>query len=413
MLDISTPAEAKAWLADPGRSRACFNGLDLRACDFESVDLCGCVFAGCDLAPAAAAQAAQQGAALVPEVASVPFEVARKGVYRVAELYAGLEPGAPNARQHSFDYAAWRWFMDPETGQPRHLGVGDTLLARTHDTTLEHQLARLIAGLARPVVGIMGGHDTPRTDPLFATVAELARRLTRRNFLILTGGGPGLMEAANLGAFLAPFDDDALADALTILRTAPGTIGRDSRFGADGWIETACQVRARLLGAWYAAEPDGAINLGIPTWFYGHEPPNLFATHSAKLFYNSLREDGLVTTADAGIVFGPGHAGTVQEVFQDANQNYYRPAGTEPTPMILLGRAFWDLPIGDVPDRAGRRKPLAPLLKELAQERGPPAAFGSVVLRTDDPDEIVAMLEKAAAEQAAPRRADLWKRRMC
>lgn len=413
MLDVSTPAEAKAWLADPGRSSACFNGLDLRVFDFEVVDLGGCVFAGCDLAPAAAAQAAQQGAVLVPECARVPFEVARKGVYRVPELYAGLKPGRPNARTRTFDYAAWSWFMDPETRQPRHLGVGDTLLARTHDTTLEHQLARLIASLGRPVVGIMGGHDTPRTGPLFATVAELARRLTRKTFLILTGGGPSLMEAANLGAFLAPFADDTLADALAILTTAPDTIGQDSRYGAEAWIETACQVRSRLLGAWDGAEPDGAINLGIPTWFYGHEPPNLFATHIAKLFYNSLREDGLVTTADAGIVFGPGHAGTVQEIFQDANQNYYRPASTEPTPMILLGKAFWDLPVRDVPDRVGRAKPLAPLLKELAQEKGPPDAFGGVVLRTDDPDEIVAMLEKTATEKSAPRRADLWKKRMC
>ncbi|HEY1879056.1 MAG TPA: hypothetical protein VGG68_03905 [Caulobacteraceae bacterium] len=408
MLDVSTPAEAQVWLANPDRPRACFNGLDLCDFDFETTDLCGCVFTGCDLSPAALAQAAQQGAALVPEVASVPFQVARERVYRVAELYAGLKPGTPKARQHTFDYAAYGWFMDPATQRPRHLGVGDTLLARTHDTTLELQLARLIGRLDRPVVGVMGGHDTPRTDPHFAAVAELARRLTRRNFLILTGGGPGLMEAANLGAFLAPFEDGALDAAFKVLVKAPNTLGPD----ADAWLETACQVRKTLLGAWDADEPEGSINLGIPTWFYGHEPPNLFATHIAKMFYNSLREDGLVTMADAGIIFGPGHAGTVQEVFQDANQNYYRPPNTEPTPMILLGKAFWDLPIDQIPDTATRAKPLAPLLKELAEEKGAPDNFGGVVLRTDDPDEIVELLEKAAREKAAPRCADLWKRRM-
>ena len=33
------------------------------------------------------------------------------------------------------------------------------------------------------------------------------------------------------------------------------------------------------------------LSLGVPTWFYGHEPPNLFATRIAKFFTNALRED--------------------------------------------------------------------------------------------------------------------------
>jgi len=57
---------------------------------------------------------------------------------------------------------------------------------------------------------------------------------------------------------------------------------------------------------------------------YGHEPPNLFSFHIAKYFYNSLREDGLVTISNAGLIFAKGNAGTVQEIFQDTTLVYYR-----------------------------------------------------------------------------------------
>ncbi len=61
-------------------------------------------------------------------------------------------------------------------------------------------------------------------------------------------------------------------------------------------------------------------SIGIPTWLYGHEPPAPFATHIAKYFANSVREDGLLTIAKHGVIFAPGSAGTTQEIFQDATQ---------------------------------------------------------------------------------------------
>ncbi len=71
----------------------------------------------------------------------------------------------------------------------------------------------------------------------------------------------------------------------------------------------------------------GRDTLGVPTWFYGHEPPNLFATAIAKYFRNATREAILLQICDAGIVFLPGAGGTVQEIFQDACENYYATAG--------------------------------------------------------------------------------------
>ena len=50
----------------------------------------------------------------------------------------------------------------------------------------------------------------------------------------------------------------------------------------DDWLAAARDVRAAVR--------EGAPSLGIPTWFYGHEPSNLFATAVAKYFRNALRE---------------------------------------------------------------------------------------------------------------------------
>ena len=129
------------------------------------------------------------------------------------------------------------------------------------------------------------------------------------------------MEAANLGARYAVRPDD-LDDALAMLATVPSY-----HPSIDAW------VHAGLRGA--GAPPGGADTLGIPTWHYGHEPPNPFATAIAKYFRNSTREAILLEVCDAGIVFLPGRAGTVQEIFQDACENYYADESAV-APMVLV-----------------------------------------------------------------------------
>ncbi len=50
-----------------------------------------------------------------------------------------------------------------------------------------------------PAVSIFGSARTPRSDPYYAKCRKLARMLAEQDFAIITGGGPGLMEAANRG----------------------------------------------------------------------------------------------------------------------------------------------------------------------------------------------------------------------
>jgi uncharacterized protein (TIGR00730 family) len=51
-----------------------------------------------------------------------------------------------------------------------------------------------------PAVSIFGSARTPPADPDYEQARLLARRLTEEGFTIITGGGPGIMEAASRGA---------------------------------------------------------------------------------------------------------------------------------------------------------------------------------------------------------------------
>jgi predicted Rossmann-fold nucleotide-binding protein len=328
-----------------------------------------------------------------PAAAGVPFRLRPRGpgvvdgLYTVAALYDRLNPAEPTSWRLTYDHAAYAWFIDRASGKPRPLHIAEAIAARIHDANIGAAIdAHLLRGQTK-TVGFMGGHDNARSDPAYRQIAVMARTLRRKGLQIVTGGGPGLMEAANFGAFLAPYDDDALDRCLETLMAA--------EFHADwaGWLRTACQARAQLLGDWKARPLVGSRNLGIPTWHYGNEPPNLFATAIGKYFYNSVREDGLVAVASGGLVFGPGAAGTVQEIFQDVTLNYYRPPGTCPTPMVFIGKDFWDPDAHDAEVAAPdpRRKPAYPLVRKMGADGG----FSDALLLCDDVDEMARFLEDA------------------
>ena len=167
-----------------------------------------------------------------------------------------------------------------------------------------------------------------RTDSHYASIARISKQLTERGKIMISGGGPGAMEATHLGAWMAGRSMEELDSALALLAEAP-------QFSDEHWLDCAFLVRQN----W--PQEQGFVSLGIPTWLYGHEPSTPLATHIAKYFDNSIREDGILTIAKGGIIYTPGSAGTLQEIFQDAVQNHYLSFGYA-SPMIFMDEALLD-----------------------------------------------------------------------
>ncbi len=261
----------------------------------------------------------------------LPF---RSTLYGPEELFAGFDGSDPTSYARTPDLLAYR-----STRLPASRDVG--MLRALHDQCITDARDALVAD--RRVVAIMGGHALARDEVAYRQVAELAADLTEAGFLVASGGGPGAMEATHLGALLAPGGRASLHEAIDHLCSQaafPEGSARLLRAGAvvdeevlarlHAWQRPAFEVVAGVAAA------QRGPSLSVPTWFYGHEPPTPFATHIAKYFSNSLREDGLLAVAADGVAFAPGRAGTLQEVFQDAAQNYYRVYGGRFSPMAFL-----------------------------------------------------------------------------
>ncbi|MFF4541267.1 LOG family protein [Streptomyces aureus] len=332
-----------------------FRAVDLtgRTRELGSAETAGAVFLGCPMEPEAEARVRLSGALVFPPVPGLPLDPYRGRLYSPDELFASLDAGyesTPDAR-------AYAWFQ-----QTRADGdIFASAVRALHDDSVSDTLDELLAG-AR-VVGVMGGHQMERGTEAYAEAARLGRTLARSGLVVATGGGPGAMEAANLGAYAAPFDDRMLDEALRVLAAAPSFTP-----SVTDWARAAFEVRER----W----PSGGPSVGVPTWFYGHEPPNAFAAHIAKYFANATREDGLLARSNAGVVFLPGAAGTVQEIFNNATPNFYGSRG-EPTPMVLVDRAHWT-----------ERYPAWELLKSLARDRAMEARIALVEGVDDAPQAL-------------------------
>jgi predicted Rossmann-fold nucleotide-binding protein len=256
-----------------------------------------------------------------------PVDPYRGALYTPEDLY----DASPYA--DSLDARAYAWSREPPTPEA-------TLAQALHDHAIDEALTGWLTG--RHLVGVMGGHDLDRSSAAYADAARLGWMLGQQH-VVATGGGPGAMEAANLGGFLSGASRDSLASAVASLAGVPSF-----RPSVDQWATKAMTVRDGLAGR---------DSLGVPTWFYGHEPPNVFATAIAKYFRNAAREAILLQICDAGIVFLPGVGGTVQEIFQDACENYYATPDTV-APMVLVGATYWTGTL-----------PAWPLLEALARGR--------------------------------------------
>lgn len=390
-MDIETLAELDRALAGGAPLAGMrLQDLDLTGHDdtFAShPDARGLVVLGGLLSPTLARDLTERGALVFPPAPGVPVNPYRAHLYAPEELYAGL---AEQGYAATPDAQAYRWSRDAGSAHDAYTAV----LRAMHDAAIGDALDELLDG-AR-VVGVMGGHALTRGSEAYTDAARLGHALADAGLVVATGGGPGAMEAANLGAFARTTADleRALVDlaacpsftpdigawaALALdtrhrLLCAPSDAGLDRAspnspapartpevaVPADVYAHDTAGTRPDSSGGDRRRGPDatGVRSLGIPTWFYGHEPPNVFCDGIAKYFSNAEREDGLLARSTAGIIVLGGAAGTVQEIFQAVTPRYYASDDMPLTPLVLVGRDHWT-----------REVPVWPAVEALAADR--------------------------------------------
>ncbi|WP_199849845.1 LOG family protein [Blastococcus sp. Marseille-P5729] len=342
-MEIHSREQLAAFLAanDGSLSAVRLQGLRLDADDplvgqIMTREVHGMLVLGDTFAPAIAPALSRQGALLLPSNPKVPFDPSHTVLYTPAELFAGVQDGYAS----TLDARCYRWSQAPDGAHD----IEHNLYAALHDTVITDALGEALADAGARPVAVMGGHAMARGSDDYRHAARLGRLLADR-FCVLSGGGPGAMEAVNLGAATHGADETVLDEALAVVAQV---VPFDD---VAAWAGAGFAAR-QLIDA---TGVRGTRSLGIPTWYYGHEPPNVFAHLVAKYFSNAIREDILLARAEALVVL-PGAAGTVQEIFQATVRNYYTLGELVPT--VLVGRDYWT-----------RTLPAWPLLERLGAGR--------------------------------------------
>ena len=380
MQEIDNPRDFEIWLNDPNRdTRTAIQALNLTPFKHSLLkqSLKGTLFLGCHMDADIASHLVFHGAMVIPASDGLAFQSHTARLYSPLELLSGFDPNLSEGYKSTLDYRIYQEYLNHGKDNPDSIYI--TLMRRLHDHSITDALMEAIEG--RKIVAIMGGHSMERSDPVYFKVARISRDLTRKGFTMVTGGGPGAMEATHLGAYLALRSLEDLEQAIEILKPRPEGAPRGKEYTDPDWLHRAMRVRECFPLSDH--EMQACMSIGIPTWLYGHEPPSAFPTHIAKYFANSVREDGLLTIAKYGVIFSPGSAGTIQEIFQDACQNHYAsfhegPGIAVASPMILLGVDWWT-----------SKKPAWPLLNHLSSN----LAYGKLVALTDSETEIVEKIE--------------------
>ena len=319
-------------------------------------------FLGCTFKRRDAIYLIEKGAFVYPKFKNIPYNPYRNFLYTWQELMEGYHPNQDKSR----DLKIYKHFSATKYNPSVH----EAMAQRIHDHSIDDALRKLLGyddyGMTqRKCVGFMGGHATKRGSEFYNKTALVAKRIAQMGYYVVTGGGPGIMEAANLGAYMAHYPEEDLHDAIAILQDLKFTEPNQVDYLAENYAEQSKIVLERY--------PNACESLAIPTWFYGHEPSNVFATHIAKYFSNSIREDTLLAISLFGIVYAPGSAGTTQEIFQEAAQNHYGTFGYY-SPMIFLGVKRY------VEDTT-----LYSVLHQLAKGK----TYKKLLYLTDDADEVV------------------------
>ncbi len=137
-----------------------------------------------------------------------------------------------------------------------------------------------------PAVSIFGSARTLPDDPMYEQADDLAARLAQAGVTVITGGGPGIMEASNKGAA-----------------------------GADG------------------------ISVGVGIDLPFEEGINRYVTLPLQFRYFFVRKTMFAKYAN-GFVFFPGGFGTLDELFEILT--LIQTGKLDPMPVVLFGSTYWN-----------------------------------------------------------------------
>ena len=341
MIEIEKLEELSTHLTTKKISGLAFQALDLSTITSTLLkkEITNCLFLGCVI-PEVLLDHIYKTNYIFPTL-DLPYHAYPSKLYTRETLYNGFDSKRPKSYNKTLDKVIYDHYIS--TGKEAQ-NIKETLARRLHDHSISDALYDYLSNYEdTQIIAIMGGHGLSRADKTYYKVASIAKKLTEKGFLLVSGGGPGAMEATHVGAWFAGKKMKTMKAAIEHLSAAP-------LYNDKNWLKTAFEVLEKYPTSKYES-------VGIPTWLYGHEPPTPFATHIAKYFANSVREEGLLAIAKGGVVFAPGSAGTMQEIFQDIAQNHYE-SYEFASPMVFLDKLYWSY------DR-----PIYPLL-ELLKLRG-------------------------------------------
>lgn len=356
--EIESISQLVEQLNSKGHLRRCYlQSLHLEEYDFHQIPVAGAIFLGCKFAPGMASVIRRNGGLIFPRIPNLPFNPYRAKLWTADTLYQGITDGY----LASLDGRLYRWWKDSLAHQDLDAELACTL----HDYCISEALTDETETLApKNIIGVMGGHAAIRGSASYLQAAKLGWLISQSGKTVITGGGPGAMEAANLGG--------ACQDGWEAVASACAALKDSATWDKNptAWVKAALNVKSQADFT--------RLSLGVPTWFYGHEPPNVFATGISKFFNNALREEKLLTLATGGIIYTPGAAGTVQEIFQLLTPNYYAATADTIKPMVFLGIRYWQ-----------EELPVWPLIQKLAQNR----LLAEKIYLVDDVEHAIAVLQ--------------------